>query len=65
MTKKLIVLRWLPASWKSSFAISEVSKANAIRFTKDDIRKAKSPEFLIHETKLLDKWVISLEDNQI
>jgi hypothetical protein len=29
------------------------------------ITKAKSPEFLIHETKLLDKWVISLEDNQI
>lgn len=39
MIKKLICLRWIPASWKSTYAKSEVENNWAVRFNKDLIRK--------------------------
>lgn len=38
MNKKILALRGIPASWKSTFAKEEVKKG-AVRFNKDDIRK--------------------------
>lgn len=37
--KKIVICRWIPASWKSTWALNEVENSGAIRFNKDDLRK--------------------------
>lgn len=53
--KKIVICRWIPASWKSTWAKQEVLQSNAVRFNKDDIRK---------EEWLFPAWYFYSKENE-
>lgn len=62
--KKIIALRWLPSSGKSTWAKEEVKNNWAYRFNKDDIRKELFPEGWIY-TKANEKVVVDTERERV
>lgn len=65
--KKLICLRWVPASWKSTWAKNEVECNDAIRFNKDDIRKelAQHDSLTWYNQKDFEKVVVEMERSRV
>ena len=62
--KKLICTRWVPASWKSTWAKNEVELSWAVRFNKDDIRKELNANIEKFD-KELEALVIQMERSNV